>query len=162
MAQEICQHCDKNPATIHVTEIVGTDKHQMHVCEACAQVLGLQHDVSMTVTAKVQTESGRRCPQCGMTFDKFRAKGRLGCPKDYEVFEDLLLPVLRKAHAGRDAHVGRLPKGGADITSTVGDRLLQLRRDLQEAVGHERYEEAARIRDEIQSLETNPGERAAE
>ena len=35
----------------------------------------------------------------------------------------------------------------------MGDRLLQLRRELQDAVEGEQYEDAARIRDEIQDID---------
>jgi hypothetical protein len=36
----------------------------------------------------------------------------------------------------------------------MGERLLQLRRDLQGAIASEQYEEAARLRDEIQAVES--------
>lgn len=154
MAHEICQHCEKNAATIHVTEIIGTQKHQMHLCEACSQILGVQSEMTPPLPRRPMVES-RACPQCGITFEEFRAKGRLGCPKDYDVFGDLLTGVLKKAHRGECRHRGRLPGGQTDLTRTHNDRLLTLRRALRDAVGQERYEEAARLRDEIHQLESD-------
>jgi hypothetical protein len=85
-----------------------------------------------------------RCPECGISFEEFRAKGRLGCPKDYEVFAKDLGPLLEKIHGSRQ-HVGRVPRGAGPDTSRE-DRLLRLRRDLARAVKDEQYEEAARLR----------------
>ena len=43
--------------------------------------------------------------------------------------------------------------GQSEVETTVGDRLLQLRRELQDAIDGEAYEDAARIRDEISDIE---------
>jgi protein arginine kinase activator len=93
-----------------------------------------------------------KCPECGITFEDFRTRGRFGCPKDYEVFRESLGPLLEKIH-GSQKHTGRLPRGRAAIDPASGDRLLRLRRELQAAVGNENYEEAARLRDEIRKAE---------
>ena len=92
-----------------------------------------------------------KCPECGITFEEFRSKGRLGCPKDYEAFASELVPLLEKVHSAKK-HVGRLPLGRAPDTARE-DRLLRLRRELTQAVKDEKYEEAAKIRDEIHQNE---------
>jgi protein arginine kinase activator len=94
-----------------------------------------------------------KCPDCGITFEEFKTKGRFGCPRDYEVFKDSIGPLLEKIHGTR-RHTGRLPRGAGE--GSRGDRLLRLRRDLQNAVGAENYEEAARLRDEIRRVESVP------
>ena len=38
------------------------------------------------------------CPVCQITFLEFRNSGRLGCPYDYEVFRDELMPLLENIH----------------------------------------------------------------
>jgi protein arginine kinase activator len=157
MSTQLCQHCHANPATLHFTEIQDGSKSELHMCEACAAAQGLTQeafvsDIVSALTRGVRSRV-RRCPHCGITFEEFRAKGRFGCPRDYEVFEDALVPLLRRMHGGADRHTGRLPRGQSEVETMVGDRLLQLRRELQTAVEGEKYEEAARLRDEIQTIE---------
>lgn len=94
------------------------------------------------------------CPHCGITFAEFRRKGRLGCPMDYEEFRGPLEAMLRAEHDNHLRHRGRLPLGRVDAQSTVNERLLYLRRELDEAVASENYEAAARIRDEIRVIES--------
>lgn len=170
MSPMLCQSCSQNPATIHFTEIKNEEKRELHVCESCANAQGLTGGPPIPAMLANLVQGVRRsnakspkCPDCGITFDDFRAKGRFGCPKDYEVFEELLGPLLEKIH-GSKRHVGRLPRGRTEATAAVGDRLLRLRRDLQSAVKAEQYEKAAGIRDEIlkaEEAQRNPTARKA-
>jgi protein arginine kinase activator len=173
MSAMVCQSCGENPATFHLTEISdeaapGMQTTELHYCEACAAMAGLSQETavpsmianavasvtSATDDAPTAEEEGLHCPHCGMTFHEFKRKGRLGCPRDYEVFATPLESMLQKMHAcGSPRHRGRVPRGPFEIRNVVGDRLLQLRRELHEAVTAERYEEAARARDEIQRIE---------
>jgi hypothetical protein len=43
-----------------------------------------------------------------MTLRDFRQRGRLGCPKDYEIFGAQLRDLLERIH-GAARHVGRSP-----------------------------------------------------
>jgi protein arginine kinase activator len=161
MSSGLCQSCHANPATLHYTEIEEGVKEELHLCEACATAQGLNQDafvtdVFSTLRRGAEAEKGATCPHCGITFEDFRAKGRFGCPRDYEVFAKQLDPLLRRMHRGADRHTGRLPRGQAEVETVVVDRLLKLRRELQDAIDGEAYEEAARIRDEIQGIEEAP------
>lgn len=163
MSGQVCQHCGENPATIHFTEIKDEERIELHVCEECAAAQGITNEANMpTILAGVVAAAAasaemeaKECHHCGMTFREFRRKGRLGCPRDYEVFDELLKPLLAKMHSGADQHTGRLPRGQAQMHNDRPDRLLRLRRDLQTAIDEERYENAARLRDEIIELETD-------
>jgi protein arginine kinase activator len=84
------------------------------------------------------------CPDCGMTLSKFRALGRFGCAKDYELFK--VGPFLEKIH-GTSVHMGKAPEASSD------DKLKRLKKDMEAAVKSENYEKAASIRDEIKKLE---------
>lgn len=173
MSSMVCQSCGENPATFHLTEVPedmgpGTQAREVHYCEACAAAAGLSHEmtagglIANAVASVAAAASGARtpeteglhCPHCGMSFHEFKRKGRLGCPRDYEVFATPLEPMLQKMHAcTTPRHRGRVPRGPFEVRNVVGDRLLQLRRELQDAIGSERYEEAARVRDEITRIE---------
>ena len=93
----------------------------------------------------------RRCPECGLTYAEFRTRGRLGCAHDYALFRKGLLPLLEKIH-GKTQHEGKVPsQAGTDLAREK--QLQRLRIELKKAVKREAYEEAAKLRDQIRSLE---------
>jgi len=81
----------------------------------------------------------------------FRNTGRLGCPHDYEEFREELSPLLENIH-GETRHCGKVPRRLPQSKQTQSE-LLQLRKQLLQAVNKEAYEEAARLRDRIRRLE---------
>ena len=85
----------------------------------------------------------------------FRNSGRLGCPYDYTHFESDLTPLLKNVH---DAivHVGKRQRRAA-ATADLQAQLIQLRREMEEAVEREDYERASEIRDELLRIETESG-----
>jgi len=163
MSSMVCEHCGENPATIHFTQIQGDDERvELNYCEACAAAQGLGNEMELpSMLANIVSVATRReeidltCPHCGLSFNEFRRKGRLGCPMDYEVFRQPLERLLRDMHDNRTRHRGRLPRGRTEVQSAVSERLLHLRRKLRTAVATEAYEEAASIRDEIQRIESS-------
>lgn len=169
----ICQHCQKNVATVHVTELVQEDKGtggppetnavEQHLCEVCAQTMELPH-ASPTKKTKadiwkllqLSAQSTRKktsptCPDCGMSLEEFRKKGRLGCARDYEVFKAHIGDLLERVHGAR-AHLGRIP-GTSEVELLRFQRMSELRQRLEAAVREEAYESAARLRDELKALE---------
>lgn len=173
-----CEICSKSPATVHVTEIArptgkgakaAPNVQQKHICEACAQTLQIPHSpvvlnknmldvwkLLQQSALKARAEGTLSCPECGLSLAEFRSKGRLGCPKDYEVFRSHLDPLLLRVHNSTE-HKGRLP----GMNESERERLRaisSLRAKLEVAIREEAYESAARLRDEIQELETHPKE----
>lgn len=155
-----CGRCSK-PAVLHITELRHGEVQALHLCEACAKEYLSQspdeQDQAAPEGASADSEEvldeidQQICPSCGISFKEFRAGGRLGCPHDYTVFEDELLPLLENIH-GETEHVGKIPKRSPD-SSQRQFKLIKLRSELRSAVEEERYEVAAKIRDEIQSIE---------
>ncbi|MGB2987467.1 MAG: UvrB/UvrC motif-containing protein [Phycisphaerae bacterium] len=159
----LCEHCNTAKATVHITEM-DPEKREHHLCESCAEKEGViikQHPATtneiLQQFIKHKTGLGAAgdlaCPKCGMTFREFHLKGQLGCPNDYEAFRKLLVPLIERAHEGATRHVGKVPVT-ADETVHRQAGLLRLRRELQEAVEQEDYELAARVRDQIQTMES--------
>ena len=171
----LCQNCQKNVATVQVTEILDAsdtpdadefepEVQEEHLCEICAQAKNLPHspvakksvsDILKLLQFSAQNTAKRRptltCPDCGMTWEEFRQKGRFGCSKDYEVFEKPLKELLERMHGATD-HCGRVP-GLSEIQMERMQRVTELKRDLESAIRDEAYESAARIRDELKSIE---------
>jgi protein arginine kinase activator len=158
-----CQKCTK-AATLHITEILGEEQfEELHLCEDCAgKYLYEPQKGPGSKTASVpqtdeEEEVGaptRECPVCGIKFVEFRNSGRLGCAHDYQEFREELLPLLENIHGDPPRHTGKVPRRLPQSKQTQSE-LVQLRKQLLQAVNKEAYEEAARIRDRIRELEEN-------
>lgn len=155
-----CQKCP-NAATLHITEIMSEDHvEELHLCEVCAhkylsepkgKTASKVPAVAASEDADEASGMNRECDLCGIKFVDFRNTGRLGCPHDYGVFREELLQLLENIH-GETRHVGKVPRRLPKNKQTQAE-LMQLRKQLLQAVHREAYEEAARIRDRIRQLE---------
>ena len=166
-----CQICNKKTATIHLTEIAEGARTEMHLCEQCAIQQGIaaksQVSVNELLSGLLASQpsdeelfgSGdvqKTCPHCGATLSHLRKEGVLGCPHDYEVFEEALMPLIERAHNGKTRHCGKVPSRLAQHTK-VAVECSRLRQQLQAAIRKEDYELAARLRDQINQLERGRG-----
>ena len=154
-----CQKCTK-AATLHITEVVGEDQfEELHLCEECANKYLYEPQQKGTGQKGGEADKGeeanelnqRECPLCGIKFVEFRNSGRLGCPHDYQEFREELAPLLENIH-GETRHCGKTPRRLPQNKQTQSE-LIQLRKQLQQAVTKEAYEEAASLRDRIRKLE---------
>ena len=111
----------------------------------------------------------KKCNSCGTTFEDFINSGEFGCSDCYDVFENRISPILKNLQ-GANRHMGR---GYRKIMSEIDNKnkeqnvkettnkgqkeskLEKLQKDLQKAIKDERYEDAARIRDEIKEMENS-------
>src|SRR5690606_24150303 len=95
-----CERCG-DEATVHLTEKVEGRLRELHLCGRCAKRAGLPlgqpppaPDLDSVLDQLILAHVGelvgdlarRRCPDCGAKYMEFRTTGRLGCPRDYEVF----------------------------------------------------------------------------
>ena len=105
------------------------------------------------------------CSKCGLTWDNFLHTGKFGCSNCYSDFESRIDPILRSMQ-GATSHIGRLGdvKTGNNVKQNLDDKVSQeetkdiselekLKEDLKQAIKEERYEDAAKIRDEIKKQE---------
>ncbi|QDU82720.1 UvrB/uvrC motif protein [Polystyrenella longa] len=161
-----CSRCSKI-ATLHITEINDGKVDELHLCESCAKMYlnqppsNLDEEfpaVEVEFNELMEEEEAEeslaeevRCPSCGITYKEFRSKGRLGCPQDYIIFQSQLMGLLDNIHNSTQ-HTGKYPKR-APKASQKQFELIKLRNDLNEAVQAENYEDAARLRDQINELE---------
>jgi protein arginine kinase activator len=100
-----------------------------------------------------------RCEHCGFTQNDFKKHGRFGCPHCYETFNSMVEPMLDNMHKGTN-HTGKVPQKALDRKSLY-DRLTQLEGNLEDAIKSERYEDAARFRDEINQVKLAFGQKLA-
>jgi protein arginine kinase activator len=160
--KHLCESCaaQQGIASQPATPITEMIKHyvQTHGLTAAPQPPSGQPGAA----ARAQT-----CLTCKTTFSEFRQHGLLGCPDCYRVFEAQLGPLLERAHDGGIRHVGKTPRrmmgGGhppppAPKPASVLDledreaRLRRIRKELDTAVQAEKYELAAKLRDELRRI----------
>ena len=123
-----------------------------------------------------------QCDKCGTTFEDFINDGEFGCSNCYITFADRISPVLKNLH-GSNKHIGRGYKESIDELeynkkkfessqknkekkegkvakkeSNEEIKLKQLQKDLQKAIREEKYEDAAKIRDDIKELQNKKEE----
>ncbi|HVM32559.1 MAG TPA: UvrB/UvrC motif-containing protein [bacterium] len=174
----LCQKCQQRPATVFFSQTVGNKTTQAHLCEPCAReqmkAQGLGNPMALNPFAAManffnqfmggadiqEAAPGRapapeplgQCPHCGYQFSNFRQNGRLGCPRCYEAFAPLLEPLVAGLH-GNARHADEAPSSAPpDARPTEAE----LREKMKAAIEKEKFEEAARLRDEIQRLQERP------
>lgn len=163
-----CQKCSGR-ATIHITELADAELAEFHLCEDHARRYLAQVDPFTFGPEPLESEPAtppkeaaqklqRTCPVCGTTFKEFCDRGRLGCAHCYRIFGDQLEPLMLNMH-GDSEHSGKTPERGAE-QSRQRTRLLQLRREMDQAAAAEDYERASQLRDEIRRIEETKQPRA--
>lgn len=153
------ENCE-SPAVVHVKQIVGGEESDHHYCRACAEKKGISPKGGGDVAALLAQmgDAGAApapCSFCGLTWNRFRRRGRLGCPECYTAFEPNLRTVLEGVH-GAAQHAGKVYLPPDPAVADMDRRIGSLRKRLRRAVEAEDFERAAELRDRI--LEMEPAE----
>lgn len=165
----VCQECNVRQATLHFTKIVNGKKTEMHVCEHCAREKGeaipgsdsfsIHHLFSGLFNTEDSGSSQKntnekallKCPNCGLSYEKFLHIGRFGCATCYDTFSNKLSSVFRRVHGGNNKHSGKIPKRIGESIQ-IEQRIEEMRATLNEHIQKEEFEKAAELRDEIRAL----------
>ena len=159
----LCGICGKNPATVHLTEIIDDQMNELHLCEECARkkseqmetkfglndlLAGIANFEKPALDKKAETIE---CPNCKLSYADFRKLGRLGCGECYTAFKQYLGSLIKRIHSSNQ-HIGKTLATAGKAPKKKED-LSDLRLRLQKAISEEAFEEAARIRDQIKERE---------
>ncbi len=169
----MCNRCNK-PATVHIKEISNGSIVALDLCEQCAVAAGyspqehlpLNEILNEFVAASSQLVLGNspHCADCGMSWQEFKDTGLLGCEKDYDLFVKLLSAVIEKAQQGAKHHTGKTPPRHSRPTKQPDEpdavqlrrtELKRLQSELATALKTESYEKAAKLRDQIKTLDNS-------
>ena len=163
--REICEACGQREAEFRFTEVDGAGKRSALLCADCGVARGLPRDAvkgermdTRALWREIieQLSEGRgddalSCPDCGQTFADFERTRRLGCPRCYQTFMGDMTRLLQDWHGGQ-GHRGKMPRNfGRRID--LRRRIVGVKESIHLAVGEERFEDAARLRDEMKDLE---------
>lgn len=162
----LCEKCNENDATVHVTKLISGEKKEIHYCEECAKkkddidfetpfttnnFLANLIDSVQSSAIKVNYISTTTCSKCGMNYGKFKQTGRLGCNECYKTFEEKLIPLINRVH-GYETHTGKIPKQ-ANQSIRMKREIIRLKKELEEVVSLQEFEKAVDLRDGIRLLE---------
>ena len=178
----LCQNCGKNEANVRYTQIINGVKTEIALCSNCARKSGMDridipdfplnfHSIlgdffsDFAESSLLPTLQGTavKCKNCGTTYDDFIDTGMFGCSDCYDTFEAPIDLLLKKLH-GTAKHIGRKSDiGGKDIkvekrkvaSNNENSKKVDLQKELEKAISEERYEDAARIRDELKKENNN-------
>lgn len=173
-----CTYCPGNEATCHLTKLVNGVAVDVHVCEKCipeiAKVNLVDFDIwdavaklakqkgqpdpgkevepepveeisAKSLLMKESPATGSVCPKCGFTSEELRKTGRLGCSHCYEVFAPMLEDIMNDCQKSLQ-HTGKVPSRLRCL------RKSRIEEELRKAVDEERYEDAALLRDQLESI----------
>lgn len=178
----LCQNCNENEANVKYTQIINGVKKQMNLCDKCAKELGIDN-ISFNMPINLSNFLGDifedtetfmptlnklgelKCKKCKMTYDDFIQNGKFGCDECYETFYLKLDSLLKNIH-GANRHLGRngktlekekeenkIEKKEEKKNNENENKLKVLKVRLKQEIKEERYEDAAKTRDEIKKLE---------
>ena len=170
----LCQNCGKKEATTHIKRVVNGETSESHLCAECAASLGYTDVFSGfgfslgdlfggflgESTSAAALGSVQRCQKCGSAWQDIVRDGKVGCADCYRTFYDKLLPSLQRIH-GRIRHTGKVsgsvgkhaPVQEKSEQELREERIEALKKQMNEAVAAQEFEQAAKLRDEIRGLE---------
>ena len=153
----LCSKCGKREATTHYKSVINGKVTEEHLCPKCAENLEFSSFYFPNVFSSLLGENANiykttRCSCCGSSFNDIKRSGKAGCSNCYETFKDEITPTLNLIH-GTTKH-----KQNENITVTKSDEtaediLTAKKQELKKAVEEERFEDAAKLRDEIKKIE---------
>lgn len=174
----LCQNCNKNEANVRYTQIINGVKKEMILCEKCSKELGIDNmKLSLPISFSnffgdflneydnsfmplITKPKETKCNKCGMTYNEFMQLGKFGCDNCYEVFSTRIDPILKRLQGsnrynGKKAEENEINMQKTEVKKEVSkqDKINKLKAKLKQLVREEKYEEAAKVRDEIKELE---------
>jgi len=178
----ICDNCKKNEAFIHFITISNNGELQkINLCRECVKDFsnfsegsfsGQDNDPQINVLAldlsnlldvnslsysqnqseiDLNVKDNRKCSNCGIPISQVKKSGRLGCPKCYDDFWIELNPFIKIIQSGME-HKGKIPLN-CNKRLKLEKKIKDLKFKLEEQIIIENFEEAAKLRDKITSLQ---------
>ena len=160
-----CKLCFKEEPTHLFRCIIGNTSTDLFLCSECIKkvagnseplgligeeiisednALGLNEDV-------VRNMIGMQCSNCGTSLEEVGGLGKFGCESCYELFSDLIATADMKIDE-KEKKLREKVGGNFEKTIECG-KIEVMKRQMDRAIKMEKYEDAAKIRDEIQQIE---------
>lgn len=158
----LCESCNKNNATLHFTKIINGNVEAIHLCESCAKEsdnFDFPLSLGKIFTGLISGMQGGKtetknitCEKCGLTYNRFLEIGKFGCSDCYDAFREDINPLVKGIH-GHITHKGKVLE---KIKNRNKDKevMEDLKKQLEESIKLENFEQAAVLRDEIKKIKS--------
>ena len=131
----LCDKCNVNEASIHISKIINGKKMEMNLCDKCAKekttlevigdieynsfdiddlFSGLIKYIGTNTFMYDKEKRGVCCKSCGTTFIQFKNTGLMGCDQCYETFKMEVEPLIKRIQ-GNSSHVGKIPNSQGGV-----------------------------------------------
>jgi protein arginine kinase activator len=161
----LCQKCKKNEANFYYKKTVNGNVKEIALCNECVTEMGITNNMFDIPMFNMMNEfnpfksfnnegslsTPKVCTLCGSSFNDIIKSGKAGCAKCYDVFRGEFDRIITNIH-GKVTHNGRAPKE-FKIKNDKMKKLTGLKNKLSEVIAAQEFEQAAKIRDEINMLE---------
>ncbi len=175
----ICDNCRKNEASIHLIQLDSNGEvKKFDLCKDCVKDLAFLSDEEMSggnfknsssilaidlgffndnesfdlfSSLNSSNKENRRCQYCNISLNAIKKLGRVGCPRCYEEFKEELNPLIKLIQTGIE-HKGKVPIN-CNKRLKIAKKIKDLKFMLEEQIITENFEEAAKLRDKITSLQ---------
>ena len=153
----ICQICGKNEATICMVKMTNNNKETIYMCPICAgqmddnligsinQLLNPMLDTFFKTGNMISNDNNQICPTCGQTRREWLESNTLNCKDCVQFLE------------AEEVHNGKIPKNNKEELYVI-NLIKEKEGHLKKLIAEEKYEEAAKIRDEIKDLKGDTGD----
>lgn len=170
-----CDSCEQK-ATVFYTQVADGKMKKTALCDSCAKEQGVTDPTGLLMENQIMmgggalkpdvsssdenlpelevaaAQSSRECPTCSFTIEDYQKIGRLGCGDCYVAFGPNIEQRLPSLHKGLK-HTGHVPEGLAELEQKKS-KLEELQKKLDQAISSENYEDAARLRDQLNAETT--------
>lgn len=155
----LCDKCKKNQAAVYFEQITNGEKVEFNLCYKCSldfQTPMFFNNVLNGILLNINTLNNNeinelKCQTCGLYYNEFRKRGKLGCNSCYSSFKKELNAIFKNIQFNSE-HKGKFPKkSGAEILRKR--EIANAKKILKKAIENEEYEEAAYLRDKIRLME---------
>jgi len=162
-----CDKCGK-PATYHKVRVINGYKTEEHLCTECLAeerhtepfrmaTIGEFFDFPSSIY-KRRKNTTYICPNCGYTSQEFLETGKLRCSECYQAMRSVVDPVINRILVDEGNTIDKISLKKDGQVLPKANPLDSLKEELKFAVEQERYEDAARLKKQIDEYNKDKGE----
>ena len=151
----LCQNCGKNEVNFRYTQVINGEKREIALCDKCAKKLGLE---SLDFSKEIEDLFNMSFAESFLpSFARTNMLGsrNLGTIFNNDIFSNPFFGEVSQEPEQIETTSGLSDdeKQNATKKNKQENKKQKLESELEKAIKEERYEDAAKIRDEIKKLD---------
>ncbi len=158
----LCQNCGKNEVNFRYTQVINGEKREIALCDKCAKKLGLE---SLDFSREIEDLFNMSFAESFLpSFARTNMLGsrNLGTIFNNDIFSNPFFGEVRQEPEQIETTSGLNDAEKQDVLKDIENatkknkqenKKQKLESELEKAIKEERYEDAAKIRDEIKKLD---------